>query len=286
MLVGMRKIEEIVDTVFYSSLVSHKPISVILVAPSGAGKSEVIMQFRNYPSVRLHGDLTTMRMAELLEPDHENKIKHFAIPDLNATLSHKQSVTGLFLSNLLTLQSEGTFEVGEAAKTKKIKHQPVGLVTACTPEMYEAYHRKLRVLGLMRRNAPIFYTLGQALIDHAQKQKRKNVIHQGDLRKWEVSVKPRTVAIGERFSMMIQMQATIFTERLSIGPVWSVERDGQRICKPGPLGYMLPLAPHDFLRSLAKGHAVRDHRSSVNQSDIDFLEMFVGFTKYGEQVQV
>lgn len=288
MLVGMRKIELIVDTVLYSYLVSHKPISVILVAPSGAGKSEVIMQFKDYPSVRLHGDLTSMRMAELLAPDTNNTIKHFLIPDLNATLSHKQSVTGLFLSNLLTLQSEGSFEVGEGNKSNKIKHQPVGLVTGCTPEMYQSYHRKLRILGLMRRNAPVFYTLSQDLVNKAQTQKRNNTIHFGELRKWIRNGKSgaKKITINPRLSMNIQLLADTFTQKLTIGPVWSIERDGTRICKPGQIGFMLPLAPHDFLRALAKSHAIKNDRFIVNQADLDFVQMFVSFTQYGEAIQV
>ncbi len=285
MLVNMQTITEVIETIIFTAYVDAPSLcSVILVGPSGSGKSQVMMQFRRFPSVSIQNDLTTMKMAEILDNDRENKIRHFLIPDLNPSLSHKPAVVALFLSSLLTLQSEGVFSA-ENVSAKRVEHAPVGIITGCTPEMYEYYHKRLRVLGLIRRNAPIFYTLSLNTIEQAQREKRNGVIHVGD------DLKPNGLAskrvdIPPHYAELVQAHADTFTEYLSTGPVWQVDPTGKRFCRPGKVENLLPLAPHDFLRTVTKAHALRAHRTTVNQEDLDFSRRFVALTKYGEARQI
>ena len=286
MLVGVDMIEEIIETVLTTSRIKEsKPVSVILVGPSGCGKSEVIMEFCKAKTAYYSNDLTTMEAMLVLQADKENKIRHFVLPDLNPTLSHKPTVTGLFLSKLLTLQSEGILVMRDGRRTVEVKHDPIGLVTACTPEMYEQWHRKFRMLGLLRRNAPIFYTLSEKNVNVAQKQKREGTIHTGTPRNAEPQTR-KQIKIPALIARLIEVQSQIFASNLTIGPIWQITSTGERVCKPGSYGYLLPLGPHDFLRTVAKAHALKNNRDQVNEKDYDFLATFVSFTKYGTTVQV
>lgn len=287
-LVGMADVTEIIETVIYTAYVRAKgTCSVMLVSPSGGGKSQSMLQFRNFPSVYIHNDLTTMRMADILERDREGKIRHFMLPDLNPTLSHKPAVVSLFLAALLSLQSEGMFDAGEGTRVHQVQHAPVGMITGCTPEMYTAYHRKLRILGLIRRNSPIFYTLGKNTVDKAQAEKKVNIEHVGEPIKPPKGLKPdRDVTIPREHAEILEVLSVLFTEHLSVGPVWHVLPDGRRAVEPGKCEVMLPLAPHDFLRLLAKGHALRGRREIVNSDDVAFVRRFVGMTKFGDITQL
>jgi hypothetical protein len=287
-LVGLETVETIIETIIMTAYVkAPNTCSIILVGPSGSGKSQSMLRYRKFPSVYIANDLTTMAMAEILANDKKGQIRHFLLPDLNPSLSHKNSVTSLWLSSLLTLQSEGVFTTGEGTRVQKIHHTPVGIITACTPEMYEIHHKKLRILGMIRRNAPIFYTLSEDTIRKAHLEKINGKIHAAvEARLPELARTITDVTIGIREAELIMRDADLFAEYLSIGPVWHSDPSGKRWSSPGKVENMLPLAPHDYLRTLAKAHALRQGRTVVNSMDVDFVRTFVSFTKYGKESQL
>lgn len=286
-LVKMERIREIIESVICTGFVeSPHTCSIILVGPSGSGKSHSMMQFRNYSSVSLQNELTTMIMSEVLKRDRHNEIKHFLLPDLNPTLSHKSSVVQLFLSSLLTLESEGVFKAGEGTRIERVEHNPVGMITACTPEMYDRHHKRMYNIGLIRRMAPVFYDLCGDTIATAQEEKENGKIHVATILP-DRKLQPVRVMIPAPEASSIRHLSSVLATNLGIGPVWYKDGNGKNHVEPGVIGKpLLPLGPHDFLRTLAKGHALKDNRTDVTKDDTDFIAFFVDCTQYGKALSI
>lgn len=272
-LAGVGPIEDILNAIVGTGFVDGSiPISVMVVAPSGAGKSRTIIRFDASYIMRCD-DLTSSGLMDILSNDKDNKLKFLLIPDFNPVLSHKSSVSSLLLANLLSVTQDGTARIVDGRQNKEIKHNPVGIITAVTFDMFARYSRKWHELGITRRILPLHYTYSWQTIRDAQK-----LIRQGRITNY---VPPMAMCNYTKSKVSINGDFANEIEKLSerlafnLGQFISTHRG---VRQPRQGDSLLPMAPHIVLSTIARGNAVRYNRDKVIEEDILLLNDFVSFT--------
>lgn len=283
-LAGMKPLEEVVRTIIATAYVEGSiPISAMFVSQSGAGKSKTILRFRA-ESVLQCDDLTSSGLFDILQGDKDNKIKFILIPDFNPVLSHKSSVSGLLVANLLSVTQDGTARIADGRSQKEVKHDPVGVITAVTNDMFSRYSRKWAELGITRRIIPLHYTYSLATITQAQSLIRQGKIAMGQLPVLPLPKMKRTkVGIPVKAGYELMTMSTVLA--MNLGQYISVHgsRSGPRGMTPRQGPALLPMSPHLVLSAVAKSSAILNSRKAVNTTDIKAAMNFCAFTNMIEK---
>lgn len=284
-LVGTKKLETVITNAIATAFVENSiPISIMLVADSGAGKSKTLIRFQGQHIMRCD-DLTTAGLFDMLANDPKNEIRFLLIPDFNPVLSHKSSVSSLLIANLLSVTQDGTVNVQDGRQKKEMKHEPVGILTAVTPEMFIRYSKKWRELGVTRRIIPLHYTYSPETIMEAQTQILEGRIDARQLDLINCNLSPRKVMIPLRIAKQLKDFSTFLANNLSEfmstsrGPFKKEEAGDVKKGKQ-----LLPLAPHVVLRAIAQGAALKAGRNICNSRDVEAALQFLKFTSMSERV--
>lgn len=279
-LINMESVEEIVEAVLFSSLVKGAvPLSVVLVAESGAAKSKLINKYQG-KTIRTQDDLHTLDIHDILRKDGpEGHLRHIIIPDLNLPLSHKPQVARLTLATLLgptSASSKFIFRIGN--ETRDVIHGPIGIVTACTPDIFSANSRKFASIGLIRRVPPIFYTMGSETVKRVRREEYDGTVTLQSLNEFVIKKrKPIAVKLPERYRETFETQADLFTSYLNVH-VMKPRFHAGYVTPPDEKARLTEIAPQLYLQILAQAHAVRDRRNVVGDIDVEFVKRFVRFT--------
>ena len=267
------QIEEIVETVLCTDCEREsKPLSILLIGPSGSAKSQLIKRYESKKII--HTDsITSQGLFSFAERDPENKLKFIILPDMNPTLSRKSSTMLAMTANLLSFTSDGTVRIDDGRTQKQCPHNPVGIISAATPDIFHVHAKKWYQLGLTRRIIPIFFDYNPSTIRKLDELVKSEEIKSAfcetiQYPEYPVSDPPIPDAIGQT----INDQARIFAVNLGKLKYYD-EGKTKWNCRP-----MIPTSPHIAMRSLAKAHAIRAGRTEVNHYDVEFLDSFVGFT--------
>jgi len=160
-------VEEIIKSVLFTAFVEHAiPLSLLIVAGSGTGKSKTINQFKS-DGIHIQNDLTTFDLIGLFTKDQADIIHHIIVPDLNLPLSHRSTVSKLMIATLLGSTSERIkiFTTQKGGERVEHAHRAIGLISAITPTVFDKNVRKFSELGFVRRMPPIFYEPGEKTIN-------------------------------------------------------------------------------------------------------------------------
>jgi len=288
-LIGMESLSEIAETALFSAhLTKNVPTSLVFIGPSGAGKSKLVMQYQNINGSHLTTDITSSGLQELLSNDPLGKIKFLIIPDFNVVLSHRASTLQLTIANLLSVTSEGTVRIDDGRLKKETKHEPCGIMTAMTRDLYSLFARKWAVLGFNRRFLPIYYDYSLQT-----RQKINTAIMGGavtllQLARAAVPMPKKEVdvvinhAMGQRIQLLSDELAN------NIGYIPAKRAKGEKGPHSGArfAGKQLEFTPHLALRSMARAHALRRGHGDVQDDDLDFLFRLIGFTRYDRPGQL
>lgn len=272
-LAGMKPIENVLHSIIGTAFVIGSiPVSCMLVAPSGGGKSRTLIGF-DADYIFRADDLTSSGLFDILSGDPENRIKYILIPDFNPILSHKASVSQLLVANLLSVTQDGTVRIVDGRQKKEVKHAPVGILTAVTFDMYARYSRRWHELGIARRILPIHYVYSLPTIREAQYLIRHGRITSEipPLKLYEY--KQADIKIPKNIALEIESLSKQLS--VNLGQVVRLVR-GSREAVPGQALY--PMAPQIVLTSVAKGSAIRFGRNYANQTDLAMCVEFVSFT--------
>lgn len=277
-LAGIAPINKIINTVLHTCLLDSKypPVSIMLVAPSGGGKSLSLLRWRA-PFIHHTNDITSGGLMDILASDHEDKIRSIILPDFNIPLSHKTSVTNLTMSNLLSMMSEGTARIDDGRKTKEVKHRPISVLSAVTPDMFVSQHRKWRILGIIRRFVAIQFTYSIATERKGMELIRDDKLTGSKLPEFTVETKIRDAnpVIQEKESFEIENLAISFAAQLGCKVVRDYKTGKVHWQKTDAL---LAFSPHVTLKTLARANAISEGRAKINRNDIEFLTLMLGFT--------
>jgi len=133
----VEEIQKLLEVIFFTAwLKDENPVSVLLIGPSGTGKSKLICATES-PCFLRTDSITSNGLFDIAQRDTSNVIKFLLIPDLNGTLSRRPTTVESTLANLLSFTSDGTVRVDDGREGKVCKHRPIGLITAATTEIYK-----------------------------------------------------------------------------------------------------------------------------------------------------
>ncbi len=280
-LIGTEMLNEVIQTIIWSAAIRNTiPISVILIAPPGAGKSKTLLQYTG-PNLHRSDDMTSAGLYDLLSTDRDNKLSHILLGDFNPVLSHKGSVTNLTVASMLSVMSDGVMEIKDGRRDGKISHRPIGFITAVTNPMYIKHMKHWQDIGLMRRFLPLFYNYSTDTKREAQKAISKGNITSEPLPGIAIELPDKQISpvIAKDHNTEIETLA------ISIGQTLGLRL--RRKTMEGKITWewilpeaehVLPMSPQLVLQTLIRAHAAREHRAETNEVDIKFLRKIADFT--------
>lgn len=269
----LEPIAEIIETCICSAFIDGTtPISSILVGPSGSAKSKILKRYAD-SFIHQSDSVSSQGLWEMVQRDQKSALRFIIIPDFNPTLSRKPSTSASTVSNLLTLTNDGTVRIDDGRQTKEGKHDPMGILTACTPEVYEKNAKHWFALGLRRRIIPIFYTYTTETENKLQQLVRKGRIQSAMLPPKKMNLIKKVIP---RMSNDFAIEIERLSNQLAINLGKLAFHDGK--IKRWTVRDVVPVSPHITIRTLATAHAIRRGSKRVQNPDIKFVTTFVDFT--------
>jgi len=278
-LPGMQMIETIIRTVISTGQIRDAvPVSLMIVGPSGGGKSKTLLAFKG-AAVHLTDDMTSTGLADIIKADKDSAITHIMLPDFNPVLSHKASVTGLTVANLLGITQDGTIRIDDGREVKELEHQPMGILTAVTPLMYEKNLHKWDVIGFRRRFLTIHFDYSPGTIKTAMDLIGSGLLKGGQLVTVAVNAPKEKQAprIVPGLNADIDQIAGTMSSHLAAFVGVKVQ-DGHRQKKWFQGRPVPPMSPKHMCRWMAQAHAFNESRPVVSKQDIAFLLQLLEFT--------
>ncbi len=273
-LFHLEAITEVIETCILSSFIAENvPVSIILVGPSGSAKSKILKRYGD-PFIHHSDSVSQQGLIEILQRDPKNEKKMLIIPDMNPTLSRKHSTASGAVAGLLTLTNDGSVRIDDARQDKECKHAPMGLITACTPEIYEKNAKHWFALGLRRRIIPIFYSYSTATENDLQRLMREGKIQTAMMPPVSLIDRiPKSVPeVSGEFAIELQNLSTQFAANLGKMSYFSKAIKRWNVVK------VIPVSPHGTIRNLCRAHAMWRKSSKIGKEDIAFVSGFIDFT--------
>lgn len=267
-------IEEILETALWTSSIRDAvPVSLLLVGDSGVAKSKMLMRLTG-EAIHPTDSFTSNGLFDIISNDKDNKTHFIITPDLNPTMSRKQSTVQATIANLLSVTADGTCRVDDGRQEKLAEHKPIGFLTACTPEIYHRQAKKWFALGLRRRIIPIFYTYTRETQNALLELVRHNKINGTNFKPYEFTPKETPAYPAITADRMLKLESDAKDLAVNMGRLSFIEGN----IKKWVVQNVMPISPLVTLQSLARAHALRDNRADVNDKDMKFIGKFVGFT--------
>lgn len=278
---ALKPIEDILDTVIMTQKLSDVVVSIVLVAPSGQGKSDALLKrYRNLTGMHYTDTISATGLYRICQQDFKNEKKFLLCPDFNVVLSRKSSTLTLLLGTMIGLMSDGSVRVDDGSPLRpEFPHKPVGLITAMTPGEFETQSRLMHRTGLIRRMIPIFYDYSPVTEIEIMKFRSQNG--------HSLQFHPKTDA--EFFSEMVKLKwmngvkdnlimlAQAFSTSLQFMPAW---KDHKRIVIQGDK--VSPVPMRDILEKLCEARARLTGKTVIDFEVYNFVQGFVKFTTYGQ----
>jgi len=281
-MIGIARLSRILRTIAVSGAIdSRSRLSAILIAPSDAGKSELLLSHLP-PGARVLDDFTTAGLLNLLDKERPDWI---VVPDLNAVISHKPAVANLTMANLLSLLGEGTSEILSPDGSKiKVSDDPIriGLLTGVTPDMFFSRRGRWRATGFLRRLVPIYYTYGR----ETQTEIQTAIVNGHDTSAYtRNSVTVRSSILSVKLPLAIARPVRDLAEdAIRYQLKWAARAvtatdDGPR---RETRAFELPFTLHKLYRRYVRAHAALHGRRRVTHADLAGLTDFHRFVRYDE----
>jgi hypothetical protein len=281
-MIGVERISRLLRVLAASDAVvpAEARLSAILIAPSDAGKSQLLLSHLPH-GARVLDDFTTASLYHLFEERKGNVAPSWVVvPDLNALIAHKPSVANLTFANLLSLLGEGTTEIlgpdgSKVSVSDDGKPRKLGILTGITPDMMHGRRMKWRATGFLRRMIPIYYTYGtetqKTIQAHIRNGSKASTI---GYERHEMSrvPKPRAVSINASEALEIEkLSEDVIRYQLR----WGSEARSVK-------AFDLPFSVHKSFRRFAQSHARLNGRLTVKAKDLEALQDFARFVRYDQ----
>lgn len=292
-MIGLEKIRKIMNIVLSSNSVTGcRPISSCLIAPSDAGKSELVLQ--NIPkSTRILNDFSYAALIPILQEPEETRPTRIIVPDFNMVLGHKPTVATLTCAMLLGLMGEGLSEIPgvneHKAKVKisSIVEQGVSMAisTAMTPDMFRSKRGKWRETGFLRRLLPIYYEYGTTTIEKIQNHISGNEELPYQKRDFDLPSRKK-ISISEKYAHRIEK---LSEETRSDRLVWywyNKATDSRTSEKHKQTAIDYPFTLQRIFIAYVKASANIRHRAAVTEKDMENLEELREFVRYDHPKQI
>lgn len=267
-------LQQMLKTVVYTASVKDAiPVSVILVAPSGTAKSKLLKSFLG-DGLHQTDSFSSQGLFELVAQDPTNKLRWIVTADMNPTLSRRQSTVEATVANLLTLLMDGTCRVDDGRSVKQMKHNPIGLISACTPDIFAKQTKKWFALGLRRRIIPLFYEYSNETIRELLSKVREDKISGADFPTVRFSISHKhNPAMSHNIALQIEALGINMSTNMGLTRATDSEGKVRWFAKQ-----IIPISPVVVLRTIAKANAIKMDRGQVSNEDVEFTARFVDFT--------
>lgn len=168
-MIKVEQLEKIIKVALFSGRIANeRPLSILIVATVGAGKSELLSEFsEKYVDTVLYAtDIT----AFALHHKHgkrlrRGEIKHIIIPDLLTPLNKQKEQADHFITFMNGIIEEGIARV-ESQKSNFVVDVPVkcGLITSLATKELQLRKDKWASVGFLSRMLPISYAYKQETV--------------------------------------------------------------------------------------------------------------------------
>lgn len=240
--------------VWTAMLVNEQPVSVVLIADSSSGKSEMLKKLR-CPITIFTTDMTTRDLSNIMA-DKDKRI--ILLSDMQAIFSHKSTVVGTTTQALRNLLQEGIYTdpfSGQAIERR------FGLITAIPPTEFKSskVDKMFHSGGLDTR----FLTF-----EYAYKTQTIAKIHDSIEEGTHVKEKPLSNLPEDGQSLLIQMQPEIAHKCRGLAAA----------LKPDPIGTRI----HLHIRRLVMASAARAKRAQTTIEDFELIEHYSDYLNPNE----
>jgi hypothetical protein len=252
-MVGLESLVDFLSLTMWSgSVAGERPVSVILVAPPGAGKTSLLEKFQGETAIFV-SDLTARELSTILKD--APKATHILLGDMLSLFGHKSSVVRLTCRMLSGL-------TGESLKTDSFtggaSNRQLGLITAIPPDdlAKRSVQSQLTAGGFASRFVVLRYSYAPNTVRKIHDYIRADRYTKERIQPFVIDPEPVPIAINSTISRSIQDLAMALKQQDSLGT---------RI--------------HLQLRTLVKAHARRRRAEIVEKQDFSALESHSAFFK-------
>jgi hypothetical protein len=228
-----------------------KPISMLLIADTETGKTQILEVFMNLKSVIWANDLSAHVIVDEVASQVEKGKTHVLVPDLLKVLGHQKVVTRNTMTMLNAIMEEGLKNVMFYGTRKEFK-QPVrcGVIAAITRDAYRAREKYWSSIGFVGRCIPVSFSYSKAtklkIHEHIRKGFPSSIIE-------TVKGRPTKVEIPSKIAEEVQTLAIART--------------------PFSTGFRL----HKQLRALVQAHALYSGRAKAKMHDLEEIKRLSKF---------
>jgi hypothetical protein len=228
-----------------------KPLSMLLIADTETGKTQILEAFMNLKPVIWANDLSAHVIVDEVAPEVEKGKTHILIPDLLKVLGHQKMVTKNTMTMLNAIMEEGLKNVMFYGTRKEFR-QPVrcGVIAAITRDAYRAREKYWSSIGFVGRCIPVSFS-------YSDQTKLK--IHE-HIRKG-FPTKMIDIITGRRTNIEIPSRIAEKAQDLAMART------------PFSTGFRL----HKQLRALIQAHALYCGRSKVKMEDFEEIRRLSKF---------
>lgn len=228
-----------------------KPISMLLIADTETGKTQILEVFMNLKPVIWANDLSAHVIVDEVAPAVEKGKTHILIPDFLKVLGHQKMVTRNTMTMLNSIMEEGLKNVMFYGTRKEFK-EPVrcGIIAAMTKDAYNSREKYWSSIGFVGRCIPVSFSYSDDT-----KLKIHQHIREG------FPTKAIEIITGKQMKVEIPSGIAEKVQDLAITRT------------PFSTGFRL----HKQLRSLLQAHALFCGRSKVKKEDYEEIRRLSKF---------
>lgn len=232
-------------------IINAKPVSMLLVADTETGKTQILEVFMKLEPVIWANDLSAHVIVDEVAPEVEKGKTHILIPDLLKVLAHQKLVAKNTMTMLNSIMEEGLKNVMFYGTRREFR-EPVrcGVIAAITRDGYSARERHWKNIGFVGRCIPVSFSYSE---------KTKLRIHE-HIKKGFLS---KTIQIIEGKTTKVEIPARIAEKVQDL----AIART------PFSTGFRL----HKQLRALVQAHALYLGRTKVKMEDFEEIRRLSRF---------
>jgi len=158
----LQLVEDIIKRVVATGFVKNSmPLSSLIVAPVGGGKTTTLQKFIRNKNIFALSDVTPYGLTKLLPEIKANDVRHLIIFDLVEPMSRNKSTVNNFIGFMNSLIEEGIFRISTGFIDVKEPIQ-LGLITCTTDHELRDKRRGWHGIGFISRLLPVSFTYSKA----------------------------------------------------------------------------------------------------------------------------
>jgi hypothetical protein len=286
-------------TIFSSYIKNEKPISLLLVASPEAGKTRLVMRYKQNQGLVYLTDCTASGILDDYKVElGMGNIKHLIFTDLITPLAKNPDTRNSFIAFLNGLVEDGILEVHTRFNHHSIPLlKPVGIIGCIAPNPLEDNRRHWKNIGFMSRMIPFSWSYSKDSIKAIEESIQYQQYHEDKPIVLELPVKTTSgekskvipdyyyeaeIELEPELSGRLSGIAEILSERVIKNEQTGQLEENQNKSKnsDNPYGFRLTKQLH----TLAKASALKDKRSKVTEKDIEKIKTLSSWMnlKYNE----